>query len=97
MGQFCASGVRPAPLHVFPACRAEIGPFSVRIRSLPLLPSKLIGPFTAVISASPEKYFKLIGPLWARAVSLPSTSYREIGPFIVSKSTDADFGVRMSR
>src|SRR6266705_2256375 len=42
------------------------------MRTLPLLPSRLIGPFTAVISASPEKFFKLIGPLWARAVSLRS-------------------------
>src|SRR5205823_13773601 len=52
----------------------EIGPFSVLIRMLPLLPSMLIGPFCAVTSASPETLCKLIGPLFACAVSLPSRS-----------------------
>src|SRR5205823_195433 len=83
-GPFCASAESPLPFQLVPFKLTEIGPFSVLMRMLPLLPSMLIGPFCAVTSASPETLCKLIGPLFACAVSLPSTSYKEIGPFVVS-------------
>src|SRR2546429_475584 len=94
---FRSSAESPLPFQLVPFRSTLIGPFSVRIRRLPLLPSTLIGPFTALTSPSPEKLRRLIGPLCACAVNLPSTSYKEIGPFIVSSSTVADFGVRISR
>src|SRR5256885_8455226 len=80
-GPFCACACKPEPSQLFPLNATSIGPFCVRMSTLPLVSSEVIGPLSVCSSTVPLVPFAVIGPFCAVNFTSPLQSRAVIGPF----------------